>query len=224
MPDEAPLRSDLIPARVLVATVHGKPYYKIISALKSLGLQFDSVSPEEAARLGPNLVITTKEERAKIPHGKILLDSELDEEPALIKAKILRSIMGRYQDDQLIIGIDPGRRIGLAVFYLQKEIESKVVTSVKEAVDLVSVLLNGTTSRKKIIRIGYGDPAMARSIANMLHAGFGNQVVIELVDEHGTSLVRSVDSNRRGVRDRASARAIAMRHGRIFRPFARPRG
>jgi len=186
--------------------------------LKSLGLQFDSVSPEEVAALDSQLVITTKEEKSMIDHGNILLDNELDDEPALIKAKILRSLMGMYQDDQLVIGIDPGSRIGVAAFYLQKEIESKVVTSIQGVVDLVTVLVKGTKSRKKLVRIGDGDPMMARSIANKIYARFKDKIIIEFVNEHGTSAVHAMDSNRRGVRDRLSARAIALRKGRLFRP------
>jgi RNase H-fold protein (predicted Holliday junction resolvase) len=215
--DETPLSTDDFPSRVLVATVHGKPYYKIISALKSLGLPFDSVSPEEAALIDSQLVITTEQERSLVGKKNMLLDSELDEEPALIRAKILRRSMGIHQDDQLVIGIDPGNRIGVAVFYLNKEIESQVLTSVRKSVDLVSVLIRGTMSRKKIVRIGYGDPVMARQIANKLHEKFSDSITIEFVDEHGTSSIRASDVNRRGIRDKLSARVIALRKGKPFR-------
>ena len=203
---------------MLVATLQGKPYYKIISALKSLGLQFDSVSPEEAAVLNPQLVVTTREEKSVVGHGNILLDSELDDEPALIKAKILRSVMGMYQDDQLVIGIDPGSRIGVAAFYLQKEIESQVVTSVQGVVELVTVLVNGIRSGKKLVRIGDGNPTMARNIAIKIYARLRDKVIIEFVNERGTSRLHAMDSNRRGIRDRLSARVIALRKGRPFRP------
>ncbi len=200
-----------------MATLHGKPYYKIISVLKVLGLGFKSVSPEEAAIINSQLVITTEEERNLIGEKNMLLDRELDDEPALIRAKILRSIMGMYQDDQLLIGIDPGNRIGISIFYLKKEIESKVVTSVWRVVDLISIVMNGTPSRKKIVRIGYGHPAMATQIADKLYNKFEDDIMIELVNEHGTSRVSSRGVNRRGIRDKLSAKAIALRKGRPFR-------
>ncbi|MEE8132319.1 MAG: hypothetical protein V3T40_01950 [Nitrososphaerales archaeon] len=204
---------------MLVATVHGKPYYKIINALKTFGMPFDSVSPEEAALINSQLVITTEEERNLIGRKNMLIDRDLDDEPALIRAKILRSLMGTHQDDQLVVGIDPGNRIGIAVFYLQKEIESQVVTSVRKGVDLISRLIRGTTSRKKIVRIGYGYPAMARQIANILYKKFGDNIIIEFVNEHGTSSVRATDISRRGMRDELSAKAIAQRKGKPFRPI-----
>jgi hypothetical protein len=216
--DETPL-ADTFPTRVLVATIHGKPYYKIISALKSLGVAFDSVSPEEAALISSKLVITTEQEKFLIGNKNMLLDSELDGEPALIRAKILRGLVGVNHDDQLLIGIDPGTRIGIAVFYLHREIESQVATSVRSAISLVSALIKDTQSRKKIVRIGYGDPAMARQIATKLYEKFKNDASIEFVNEHGTSHMRAISVNRRGVRDRLSARAIALRRGRTFRPL-----
>lgn len=204
---------------MVVATLQGRSYYKIISALKSLGLKFDSVLPGEVHSFDSQLVITTEEERQMIDHDRILLDSELDDELALVKAKILRSMMNAYHDDQLIIGIDPGRRIGLAALYLEKEIESRVLTSTKAAVDLVVALADGIRSGRKIIRIGDGDKALARTIASGIHARLKNKISIELVNEHGTSSAKVVGSKRRDMRDSLSARAIALRRGRTFRPY-----
>ena len=200
-----------------MATLHGKAYYKIITALKALGLKFKSVSPKEAAIINSQLVITTEEERNLIGEKNMLLDKELDDEPALIRAKILRSIMGMYQDDQLLIGIDPGNRIGISIFYLKKEIESKVVISVQRAVDLISIVMNGTTSRKKIVRIGYGNPVMARQIADKLYDQFEDDIMIEFVNERRTSRICSMGVNRRGICDKLSAKVIALRKGRPFR-------
>lgn len=182
-------------------------------------MPFDSVSPEEAALINSELVITTEQERDLIGKKTMLLDSELDAEPSLIRAKILRSIMGMHQDDQLVVGIDPGTRIGIAAFYLQKEIESAVMTSVRKSVDLIGILIRGTVSRKKIIRIGYGDPIMAIEIANKLHMKFKESIMIELVNEHGTSSLHGMEINRRGIRDKLSARAIALRKGKPFMPI-----
>jgi hypothetical protein len=50
----------------------------------------------------------------------------------------------------------------------------------------------------------------------MLKMKFKDSISIEIVDEHGTSLPQNTDANRRGVRDRSSARAIAFRSGKSF--------
>jgi hypothetical protein len=214
--DETPLIRELFQHRVTVATVYGRPYYKIINALKLMDLRFESLSPEQAASSNAKIIITTKDEAEIVRRKDVLLDTELDRYPVLIKAKILRNIMGSYHDDQLTIGIDPGTRIGISIIYLHNEIDSFVESSLDSTIQLVSVLLSGIRSKKKIVRIGDGDIAMAKQIASMTKARFKDLVDIEIVNEHGTSLPQNTDTNRRGARDRSSARTIALRKGRAF--------
>jgi hypothetical protein len=85
-------------------------------------------------------------------------------------------------------------------------------------VQLVSILLAGIDSKKKTVRIGDGDLYMARLIATILKSRFNSLVDIEIVDEWGTSLPHNIGKNRRGIRDISSARKIALRNGRIFKP------
>jgi len=202
---------------VTVATVQGKPYYNIISALKLMDLQFDSLSPEEAATSNARVIITTRDE-AGIVNKKdaVMLDTELQKYPAVVKARILRSIIGEHIDDQLTIGMDPGSRIGISAIYLHKEILSIVESSPRGAVEQVSAMLGGIESRKKMVKIGDGNIVMAKQIARTLKMKFGENITVEIVDEHGTSLPQNTDANRRGARDRSSARTIAFRSGKIF--------
>jgi hypothetical protein len=205
-----------------VATVLGKSYYNITCALKLMDLQFDSLSPKEAAASNAKVIITTPNEAIDIVNNNkkdavvMMFDTELEKYPSITKAKILHSIIGEYTDDQLTIGIDPGSRIGISAIYLHQEIASIVESSPQDAVEQVSAMLGGIESRRKVVKIGDGDIIMARQIARMLKAKFRESVHVEIVDEHGTSLPQNTDANRRGVRDRSSARTIAFRSGRIF--------
>jgi hypothetical protein len=179
-------------------------------------LQFDSLSPQEAAASNAKVIITTRDEAGIVnTKGVVMLDTELENYPAIAKAKILRSIIGDQADDQLVIGIDPGSRIGISATYLHQEIVSVVESSPQDAVEQVSALLGGIESHKKLVKIGDGNIAMARQIAHMLKIKFRDRVSIEIVDEHGSS--RNADANRRGARDRSSARTIAFRSGRSFK-------
>ncbi|MFL6477396.1 MAG: hypothetical protein ACJ707_01070 [Nitrososphaera sp.] len=218
--DETPLsEEELSYRRITVATVRGRPYYNITSALRLMDLQFDSLSPEEAAVSNAKVIITTQDEAGIVnKNGIVMIDTELEKYPAIAKAKILRNIMSeRVVDDQLIIGIDPGSRIGISVIYLHHEITSSVVeSSVQDAINHISAILGGVESRKKVVKIGDGNVDMAIQIAHSLKIKFKESVSIEIVDEHGTSLPQYADANRRGVRDRSSARAIAFRSGKIY--------
>jgi DNA-binding protein len=218
--DETPLTEEELSYRkITVATVRGRPYYNITCALRLMELQFDSLSPEEAAVSNAKVIITTQDEAGIVnKKGIVMIDTELEKYPAIAKAKILRSIIGeRIIDDQLIIGIDPGSRIGISAIYLHHEIASAVVeSSPQDAINHVAAMLGGIESRKKVVKIGDGNITMAIQIAHMLKMKFKDSVNIEIVDEHGTSLPRNTDANRRGVRDRSSARAIAFRSGKSF--------
>jgi hypothetical protein len=218
--DETPLTEEELSYRkITVATVRGRSYYKITCALRLMELQFDSLSPEEAAVSNAKVIITTQDEAGIVnKKGVVMIDTELEKYPAIAKAKILRSIMGeRVVDDQLIIGIDPGSRIGISAIYLHHEIASAVVeSSPQDAISHVAAMLGGIESRKKVVKIGDGNIAMAIQIASMLKMKFKDSISIEIVDEHGTSLPQNTDANRRGVRDRSSARAIAFRSGKSF--------
>jgi hypothetical protein len=218
--DETPLTEEELSYRkITVATVRGRPYYNITCALRLMDLQFDSLSPEEAAVSNAKVIITTQDEAGIVnKKGIVMIDTELEKYPAIAKAKILRSIMGeRVVDDQLIIGIDPGSRIGISAIYLHHEIASAVVeSSPQDAINHVAAMLGGIESRKKVVKIGDGNIAMTIQIARTLKMKFRDGVSIEIVDEHGTSLPQNTDANRRGVRDRSSARAIAFRSGKSF--------
>ena len=218
--DETPLTEEELSYRkVTVATVRGRPYYNITCALRLMELQFDSLSPEEAAVSNAKVIITTQDEAGIVnKKGIVMIDTELEKYPAIAKAKILRSIMGeRVVDDQLVIGIDPGSRIGISAIYLHHEIASAVVeSSPQDAINNVATMVGGIESRKKVVKIGDGNIAMAIQIARMLKMKFKDSISIEIVDEHGTSLPQNTDANRRGVRDRSSARAIAFRSGKSF--------
>jgi len=196
--------------------VYGRPYYKITHALKLMDLRFESMSPEQAALSNAKIIITTENEAQIVNRKDVLLDSELDKYPVLLKAKMLRKVMGSQHDDQLTIGVDPGDRIGISVIYLHDEIDSFVESSPQSAVQLISTLLLGIDSKKKIVRLGDGNFAISKQIGLMIKGQFNDLVRVEIVDEHGTSLPKYIDANRRGERDRSSARAIALRDGRPF--------
>src|SRR3712207_6089027 len=114
-------------------------------------LQFDSLSPEEAAVSNAKVIITTQDEASIVNKKEIvMIDTELEKYPAIAKAKILRSIMGeRVIDDQLIIGIDPCSRIGISAIYLHHEVSSAVIeSSLQDEINHVAVILGGIDSRK----------------------------------------------------------------------------
>lgn len=200
-------------SQIVVATVEGRSYYKIVSMLKSMNIGFSSLSPEEASRTNAKIIITTKNEASLIRRGDLIFDFQLDTSPALFKAMLLKNLSGNYIEDILVVGVDPGNRIGIYVLYLHTELYSTVRSSLREAVKFIMNILSCINSSKKILKIGNGDSIKCNHIAQEIKNQNGS-VIIEIVNEFGTS--RNILPNCRRNRDVGSAKSIAFRSGRIF--------
>lgn len=200
-------------SQIVVATVEGRSYYKIVSMLKSMNIGFSSLSPEEASRTNAKIIITTKNEASLIRREDLIFDFQLDTSPALFKAMLLKNLSGNYIEDILVVGVDPGNRIGIYVLYLHTELYSTVRSSLREAVKFIMNILSCINSSKKILKIGNGDSIKCNHIAQEIKNQNGS-VIIEIVNEFGTS--RNILPNCRRNRDVGSAKSIAFRSGRIF--------
>jgi len=195
-----------------VATVSGKSYFKFINVLKYLKLNYDSVLPEEVTCSDRRLILTTMPESLQIPTNLILLDDEFNNHPTIVKAKIVKKLQSGLKESSLVIGIDPGSRIGLSIFYCEKEIESSFYTSADDLVSHIVKILGGINAQRKVVKVGNGTMQIARHIVNSLNLQFCSHFELEFVDERKTSLkVRNY--NKRGERDKISARCITQREG-----------
>jgi len=125
----------------------------------------------------------------------------------------------RFENEELIIGIDPGHRIGLSIFFYGKEIENSLYTSVDELVSHVIHVLANLKVKRKIVKIGNGNMQLAKTISTMLNLRFCSSFELEFVDERRTS-PKIKNYNQRGKRDMLSAKFITQREG--FRRFVLP--
>ncbi len=184
-----------------------------------MNLQYDSILPKEISRYTGNLIFTTKKE-APTDSSKPMLQEEIfDKHPTVIRGWILQKLDMVFEEDELILGVDPGSRIGLSVYYFGKEIESSLYSSVENLVSHIITLLAGLRSKRKIVKIGNGDMKIAREIGTMLNLKFCSSFELEFVDERKTSL-KIKNFNQRGKRDMLSAKYITQREG--YRHFVLP--
>ncbi|MCP8306856.1 MAG: hypothetical protein H3Z49_07125 [archaeon] len=199
---------------IAVATLDGRAYYKIMTMLREIGMQFDDVKPGESLSPNIKLVITTEKEKNLIDFEAVLSIEELGEDPYVFEEGIIKHLYSDLEDS-IIIGIDPGKRIGIAVYYGQKEVIGEVLNSVDETIAKIVKLIENTHAKKKIIRIGDGKPKMAENIADELSRRL-KDAIIELVDERGTSSLSKAKSNKKVARDQRSAMIIALRQGKKY--------
>lgn len=202
----------LLNARIGIATTYGKPYYKFSTYLKTLKLSFDSILPEEILDYSGHLVLTTRKESPKNCEKPLLYEDIFEHPPTVMKGIMIQKLNLNFEEEELILGIDPGQRIGLFVFYFGKEIESSFHSSVEELVLHVIRVLGGLRAKRKIIKIGDGNMAIANQIVAMLNLKFCSSFELEFVDEHKTSL-KIKNFNQGGKRDMLSAKYISQRDG-----------
>ncbi len=149
----------------------------------------------------------------------MLHEEIFDKHPTIIRGLLVQKLETNFEEDSLILGIDPGKRIGLSVFYYGKEIESSVYSSIEELVEHVIVILAQLRAKTKVVKIGNGSMDVAKKIGTMLNLRFCSSFELEFVDEKRTTM-KIKNFNQRGKRDSLSAKFITQREG--YRHFVLP--
>ena len=173
--------------RIGVATTHGKPYFQFVKALKTLNVKYDSLLPNEIENYSGNLIFTTTEESPKSVNHPTLYEEILKEDPTVIQGIIIEMLDLGLNDSELLIGIDPGQRIGISVLYFGKEIERGLYNSPEELANHVAKILGGLRAERKIIKIGNGNMQVTKQITTLLNLRFCSHFELELVDERKTT-------------------------------------
>jgi hypothetical protein len=194
---------------ICVATSKARAYYTIVSRLRRAGLPFSSVVPD--SDFGDcDLVLTTADEVSQFG-GKAVALEDLDENPGILKGQLVSLLVGR--SDVLLVGVDPGKRTGLAVFYGQTKLAFSTFDSAGAVCSRVGAFARGVPSSRLLVRIGNGNGPMASRLVDGLRREVP-EATIELVDESGTS-TRS--RRMKGVqKDQVSAAKIAFRKGEVI--------
>jgi len=194
---------------VKVATDSSSAYYDIVSRLKETNLRFVSVSPADLSGQSNELVITTRNEVHNVG-GIAFAIEDLSESPLVMKGQILSRFLD-WAKKVLLIGIDPGSRIGVGVFYGGSELGVLTANSAENAIGVLKDVVKGLEHSALIVKIGGGEPRSASRLTSMVHESFP-AARIEIVDESGTSVGRRGGS--RATRDQYAAIRIAFRKGK----------
>ena len=180
--------------------------------MKVLNLPFDSILPEEISNYKGNLVLTTRKESPLKYKKPILHEDVFEQHFTVIRGLMIQKLNLDYEEKDLVIGIDPGERIGLSVFYFGKEIESSFHSSLEELILHIISILGNLRAKRKIIKIGNGNMNIAKKIEKLLNLRYCSSFELEYVDESKTSL-KIKNFNQRGKRDMLSAKFISQREG-----------
>jgi hypothetical protein len=197
---------------IKVATDDGNAYYSIVSRLKRTHLRFSSVPPGQSIDSSRDLALTSRRELATFKGGAVAIE-DLNEDPLVMEGQLLSRLLEESRRT-LLIGIDPGSRIGLVIFYGGRELGALTTISAEKLVDLVATVVRDVPHSSLSIKIGGGEPKSSMRLARLLRQELSPSASIEIVDESGTS------GGKRGAigatRDQRAAARIAFRKGIQF--------
>jgi hypothetical protein len=205
-------------ARIAVATVSGKAYYLIVDRLKERNLPFLSVIPNEPIPTEIKVVITTEKEVPQVQHEKTLAYEEgMDLETLINEAVHIAE--GREHFQRIVVGVDPGEVLGLAVLADGRVIETANCFSLIETVEKIKSVIRGLGAAdipSIVVKIGDGVPTIKESLLRALDNELPPKVNLESVSEAGTNRFMTKTKHRRGLRDIVSAIRIAGRSGQVY--------
>ncbi len=201
--------------KVCVATTDGRAYYTISSRLRGAGIEFLSSLPTQVKPGVYDVIISTKKETGSL-EGNVLAIEDLDEDPIVMKGQVLACLV-KNGNRELLLGIDPGSRMGLAAFYAGRELASQTFISKSALCTTVFELVNKIPNSRSTIKIGNGEPTISLWLASRISESLSD-TVIEMVDEAGTS---ARNKYKRLPKDQSAAARIAFRKGKPRLELAR---
>ncbi|ODS40204.1 MAG: hypothetical protein A7315_02640 [Candidatus Altiarchaeales archaeon WOR_SM1_79] len=158
-------------------------YYELIKGLKQRDLPFASLSFDEPIPMNIGVIITSKGEEDKIDFPKLVI-AEKDIDITIDIAR--RTLKGKEVFNKLIIGIDPGKRPGLAVIGDGEILSTAQVSSPEKVKEAVGRAIKSYPSDETVIRIGHGDTTHRNRIINSLSK---LKLKIEISDETRTTRI-----------------------------------
>jgi hypothetical protein len=195
-----------------VATSDSRAYYSILSRLKETNLRFVSLTPSQAVKEVPEPIITTKSELGLFSVVSIPIE-DLDENPLVMEGQIISKTLSESKR-AILIGVDPGLRIGVVVFYGGSGLGSFTVNSIDSLQSKIVSLVHNIPNSDVVIKVGDGAPKLSRRIVRAMVEQLP-QAKVEVVDERGTTINKL--KSRGLTKDQRAAERIAFRKGTSFR-------
>ena len=155
-------------------------FYKLVQMLRDHNEPFIVLNFDEEIPLNVGVIATTKEERSRVKFHRVVAENS----PRMAYRLAHSRLKGRESFVTLVIGIDPGRRPGLAIIGDGKIILAETVNSPESVADIVTHFSRGIKHDRLLARVGHGDPTnrdrVICSIWNIVDD-------VEVVDERGTT-------------------------------------
>ncbi|MFP3317676.1 MAG: hypothetical protein RXP98_00615 [Thermoplasmata archaeon] len=172
-----------------------KLYHQVIGEIKKRGLDYTEVFPGQD---DSDMIVLT--DVYGIFNKYILIEN-----PSSAVRSAISRLYGKERFDDIFIGIDPGMRIGIAIFGDGILLEEFELTDIIDLRKIIEDIKRDYSPNRIVVRIGKGDEPNRNRIINVLYGLFK----IELVDEYGTSSIKN--------RNTEAAKKIAMKKGKVVK-------
>lgn len=184
---------------IAVVTSSARFYYAVARELKKRDLSFYSLKIGDRIPKGVKAVLTTPEEALHIDFPGVVANRD----PGLAVEKAVRLMKGfREKHRRITVGIDPGRKPGVAILAENRAVDVFTVSTPEEVGEVLRRILILHSPEELLVRLGSGGGVYRDRILKTLERFPG--LKIELVDEHLTTL-----------KDVSAALNLALRKGSL---------
>jgi hypothetical protein len=201
-------------------------YHDLVRLLRERSVPFVSLAFDETPPPQVGVVLTSWRDTVQgglpqhVPVVAVPVDSAgLEDLEAGVQAA-RRILEGKTRFKQLAVGIDPGKRPGLAVLGDGSVVHTVHAVSEAEVAQLVGRILDQFEADARVVRVGHGSPKERDDILRRLEVLLPEDVRVEVVDETGTTPPRGASGGLPA--DVAAAIGIARVAGRAAYPVAGP--
>jgi hypothetical protein len=154
-------------------------FHQMVKLLNERHEPFASFGFDDPVPEGVGAIITTGAERGRVYFGTVISDDDPE-----IAFKAARSVLRGKRFDRIVIGIDPGRRPGIAVVGDGRIIDTELVYCPEDVMETLVRMTWSLDFDVMVVRIGHGDPTNRNRI---IHAVWPLADEVEIVDESSTT-------------------------------------
>jgi len=175
---------------VSLATMNFRLSFLLQEELASKGIAIEQIVPGAAPSKNSVLVVTTEEEfkNNELPYTKMVVLSKSDiMNISKAISKVMLGLEGKRIWESLIVGVDPGRTIGVAVITdgcLRGVLETR---EINDAVNFIFLTIKNNPAKMVIIRVGSTGGYRRILLLNELLSNKPAHVTIEVVNELQTT-------------------------------------
>jgi len=202
---------------VAVATLNSKIYFGLVERLKRKNIGFISKKPWEPIPLGVKIVFTTKDEASNIKHHTIVFCEEGNLDRVVEEASAIIQGLDGKSFDELLVGIDPGKTIGLAVVSRGVVLNSSTKHSLKDVFQTLEQTIQSLKPKRVLVKVGTGGclnqefKEKVEDFAGFVWEKFKVPLKVLFVDEKNTTTIVKRRKIKKREKDMFSAVEIALR-------------